>query len=166
MNDPALVRKVQAALVDAGHDALEIDGVFGPATQAALADFQLNNSIVPTGLLDAETRALLFDERRSNPFEDFALRIGLKLLLNKLFPGKDINVDTVLATVKSAWASKLNWTMAVGVIFNVLMLFGHPVPEDIQTQVYALGNSAVLVVGWIIKTWFTTSITAASAKKL
>lgn len=95
-------------------------------------------------------------------------KIGAIASIYKTLKGLTMTNTSNAATVdvKSAWFSKLNWTMGIGVIFNLFMLFGHPVPADIQTQVYALGNSAVLVVGWIIKTWFTTTISAAAAKKL
>ena len=81
-------------------------------------------------------------------------------------PRKELPMETVLANVKSAWLSKLNWTVAAGVLFNLFMFFGHPVPPDIQAAVIQIGNGAVLVAVWAIKTFFTTSITPSSAKKL
>lgn len=165
---------LQRATHPDGHAGYDIgpegaDGQFGAHTQNALLLFQSEHPpLALTGRFDKPTLRLLFPPAPAgiNPFTDLALRVGLKLLVNQLFPGKDIDMDSITATVKSAWASKLNWTMALGVVFNIFMLFGHPVPPDVQAAVLAVGNGAVLVVGWVIRTWFTTSITTASAKKL
>ncbi len=54
----ALVREVQALLVRQGY-ALKVDGDFGPSTKAAVEKFQANNDLVPTGLVDVDTNALL-----------------------------------------------------------------------------------------------------------
>lgn len=80
---------------------------------------------------------------------------------------KEIEVEqSAVVDVKSAWVSKVNWTMALGVVFNVLALFGLNVPEDVRVQIMTLGNSLLFVAGWAIRTFFTTSVTQASAKKL
>jgi len=48
------VRKAQAALNDRGFN-LAVDGVFGPNTEKAVRDFQGNNGLAQTGMLDNET---------------------------------------------------------------------------------------------------------------
>lgn len=53
------VRDLQDALRYAGFDAGQPDGLFGPRTEAALAAFQGNAGMTPTGVLDAATRRAL-----------------------------------------------------------------------------------------------------------
>lgn len=81
-------------------------------------------------------------------------------------PRKDTSMETVLANVKSAWLSKLNWTLAAGLLFNLFAFFGLNVPTDVKDAIVMVGNGVVIIVAWAIKTFFTTSITPASAKKL
>ncbi|SFE99564.1 peptidoglycan-binding protein [Nitrosomonas sp. Nm166] len=58
---PAIMRKVQQALVDAGFNPGPVDGVSGAKTVAAIESFQKQNNI-PTGKLDKRTlRALGVD---------------------------------------------------------------------------------------------------------
>jgi len=54
------VRKLQQALLDAGIQFRGgADGVFGPATQAALRQFQEQNNLPATGTVDAQTASVL-----------------------------------------------------------------------------------------------------------
>jgi hypothetical protein len=52
------VRRLQSALNEHGYN-LAVDGVRGPATEAALRDFQAKNGLAQTGMLDGDTRAKL-----------------------------------------------------------------------------------------------------------
>lgn len=52
-------REVQRRLLLAGHDPNGVDGVFGPATRAAVANWQREAGIPSTGYLGRETLALL-----------------------------------------------------------------------------------------------------------
>ena len=51
----ALVRELQLALKGKGLDPGDIDGVFGPHTEAAVRGFQLQNGLVPDGEAGAQT---------------------------------------------------------------------------------------------------------------
>jgi hypothetical protein len=54
------VRDLQLRLKALGYDVGDIDGIFGPHTQAALKQFQEHyESLAPTGVLDAQTSAQL-----------------------------------------------------------------------------------------------------------
>jgi hypothetical protein len=54
-----VVRETQRALNDEGYDAGPVDGVPGPRTRHALARFQRDHGIRPTGRLDRRTAAAL-----------------------------------------------------------------------------------------------------------
>ncbi|WP_109119478.1 peptidoglycan-binding domain-containing protein [Azospirillum sp. TSO22-1] len=59
------VRNVQQALNDNGSH-LDVDGRWGPATRAALEDFQRSHDLKPSGRLDSATRhALNLDQPRT-----------------------------------------------------------------------------------------------------
>ncbi len=159
--------RIQQALADNGFLPGPVDGVLGPQTAHAIINARVAHKLKhqDQGLIDTD----LMRELGLLAIQDPTVKAGGKLLtdiiFNQLVKGQS-PMDTVLATVKSAWLSKLNWTVAVGVAFNILMFFGHPVPADIQASVVSAGNSIVLVAAWIIRTWFTHSITTASAKTL
>jgi peptidoglycan hydrolase-like protein with peptidoglycan-binding domain len=135
-------KRLQLALIAAGYDVGPdgADGDLGTNTASAIRAF-----------------------RRANMLTDVAVIDGKLLTLLNL---KETPMDTVLANVKSAWLSKLNWTLAAGALFNLFAFFGLQIPSDVKDAVVMIGNGLVIVVAFVIKTWFTTSITPASAKKL
>lgn len=135
-------KRLQQALIDAGYSVGPdgADGVLGPNTARAIRMFRKAHGLSEAAVIDSK------------------LLRALNLMENPM--------DNVLANVKSAWLSKLNWTVAAGILFNLLTFFGIDVPPDVKEALLVVGNGAVLVVAWIIRTWFTTTITAASAKKL
>jgi hypothetical protein len=55
-----LVEMAQRVLKEAGFDPGPIDGIYGPKTQKAVIEFQVNKNLQPTGELDQRTRYLLF----------------------------------------------------------------------------------------------------------
>ena len=54
------VRKLQQRLIDLGYLNIEADGVFGSKTLKALKRFQHDNGLSQTGVLDDETKAVLY----------------------------------------------------------------------------------------------------------
>lgn len=68
--------------------------------------------------------------------------------------------------IKSAFASKINWTQAIAAIAMILTMFGFNLPADVQAQIVAIIVGVQAVVTWVMRTWFTTSITPQSAAKL
>ena len=52
------VRHLQRDLVSAGY-LTQVDGYFGPSTQAALMDFQFDHGISETGIADLRTKEAL-----------------------------------------------------------------------------------------------------------
>lgn len=68
--------------------------------------------------------------------------------------------------VKSAWLSKINWTQALGVLASILAVFGFNL--DAQTQLAVVGAIQGVVAGvtWVMRTFFTKSVTPSVAAKL
>lgn len=135
-------KRLQQALIEAGYSVGPdgADGYLGTNTAKAIKAFRKDRGLSEAAVIDSK----------------------LLRLLNL----KDNPMDTVLANVKSAWLSKLNWTLAAGALFNLFAFFGLNVPADVKDAIVMAGNSLVIVAAWVIKTWFTTSITPQSAKKL
>ena len=73
--------------------------------------------------------------------------------------------EVAVVPVKSAWASKINWTQAVAFLASMLVIFG--IELDAPTQVAIVGGLQGIqaAVTWALKTWFTDSVTPASAGK-
>ena len=74
----------------------------------------------------------------------------------------------VVVPVKSAWLSKINWTQAVASVAMVLTLVtGNAVAltgdqqSAIVVTIGVIGN----IVTFVMKTWFTKSVTPSSAAK-
>lgn len=71
---------------------------------------------------------------------------------------------TVTAPVKSAWASKINWTQGISVVAANLALFGVDLDAQTQAQILAGIVGAQAVVTWVQRTFFTMSLTASSVQ--
>ncbi|MBI5515778.1 MAG: peptidoglycan-binding protein [Deltaproteobacteria bacterium] len=57
-DEGSTVRELQQALVDNGYD-IDVDGDFGPATDAAVKDFQSSNGLDADGVVGPNTWAAL-----------------------------------------------------------------------------------------------------------
>lgn len=73
--------------------------------------------------------------------------------------------DVAMVPVKSAWTSKLNWKSGVALAAAFLAIFGIEVTPQEQAAILAGIIAISEVASVIIRTWFTTSVTAASAGK-
>ena len=68
--------------------------------------------------------------------------------------------------VQSAWISKINWTQAIGIVATILAVVSsnkYEIPAETQISIVAGIQGVQAVVTWVIKTWFTKTITPASA---
>lgn len=72
----------------------------------------------------------------------------------------------VEVAVKSAWWSKINWVQAVAMIATVATVFGFDFPPELQAKIVATISGISGVATVILRTWFTTSVTPASADKV
>lgn len=72
---------------------------------------------------------------------------------------------TATVPVVSAWSSKVNWTQVVGGFAMVLTLVtGGKVGMTADQQAAAVTTIGVLcnIATWVLKTWFTPHVNAAS----
>jgi hypothetical protein len=79
----------------------------------------------------------------------------------------DPKVTTVAQVdVQSAWASKINWTQAVAILASALVFMTGGkvnIPLDVQVQIVTGITVAQGLITWVMKTWFTKTITPSSA---
>lgn len=73
--------------------------------------------------------------------------------------------DTVRVPVTSAWASKINWTQGVTGAAVILAYFGINLDPATQAAILAVIAGANVVGTWVLRTWFTTSVTPAAIAK-
>lgn len=74
--------------------------------------------------------------------------------------------DKTTVQIKSAWVSKINWTQAVSGVAMLLAWFSGGkigLTTEQQAAVVTTIGVATNIVTWIIKTWFTTTVTPSSA---
>ena len=74
--------------------------------------------------------------------------------------------ELVRIETKSAWLSKINWKQAVGIAASVpVFTTGGKVdiPLEVQGAIVLGIQAAQSVATWVFKTWFTPTITPASA---
>jgi hypothetical protein len=72
---------------------------------------------------------------------------------------------TAHVDIKSAWASKINWTQAVSAFAMIVTLVSggkFDITGDQQAAIVVTIGVACNVVTWVLKTWFTPTVTPAS----
>lgn len=72
--------------------------------------------------------------------------------------------DVAVVDVKSAWLSKINIGQGVGVLAMLFTLFGIDLDAETKASIEAGIVGAMAVYTWIMKTWFTPTVTPASVK--
>jgi hypothetical protein len=60
-----------------------------------------------------------------------------------------VTPDTFRVKVRSAWASKINWTQAGGVIVALFALFGVDIPPEVQAKALAAWIGIQSTVTWV-----------------
>lgn len=74
-------------------------------------------------------------------------------------------MSDITVVIKSSWFSKINWTQAVAFLGMIFTMFGIDVPEDVKAAIVSAIVAISTVITWVLRTFFTTSITPSSAKK-
>lgn len=67
---------------------------------------------------------------------------------------------------KSAWLSKINWTQAIGVLASIVAVFGIDMDPQTQLAVVAGIQGVVAAVTWVMRSFFTKTVTPTVAAKL
>lgn len=68
----------------------------------------------------------------------------------------------VVVPVKSAWLSKINWGVGISLIASFGTFFGFDLDPETQVQAQLAITSATAVYVWIMKTFFTNTVTPAA----
>lgn len=73
--------------------------------------------------------------------------------------------DTIaLAQIESPFLSTINITQLIGGLLAILTLFGIPVPDDVRSALMGGIVGLMVVVTWVLKTFFSGKVTWASAQ--
>lgn len=68
----------------------------------------------------------------------------------------------VVVPVKSAWLSKINWTQGIALLAMAGTFLGFDLDAKTQAEVLAGIVGIQSAVTWLLKTFFTTTVTPAS----
>lgn len=68
--------------------------------------------------------------------------------------------------VKSAWLSKINIVAIVTAIVTLATAFGLDIPEETKVQILSIAGVLGPILIGVLRTYFTTTLTPASAAKL
>jgi hypothetical protein len=74
--------------------------------------------------------------------------------------------EFIRVETKSAWLSKINWTQAVGITASILAVITageYNIPPEQQVAIVGVIQGIQSVLTWVLKTWFTPTITPASS---
>jgi uncharacterized protein (DUF697 family) len=74
-------------------------------------------------------------------------------------------MDSVLVETKSAWLSKINWTQGIAMVAMMASVFGLDLDAKTQADILAGIIAVQGIVTWIMKTWFTKTVTPSAAAK-
>lgn len=74
-------------------------------------------------------------------------------------------MQQVLVPVESSWWSKINWTQWVSLLASILTVYGIPMDAPTQAAVVLGIQSLQTVLTWVLRTWFTNTVTPGSLSK-
>ena len=66
--------------------------------------------------------------------------------------------------VKSGWFSKINWVQFAGPVCSVLAAFGLSLKPDELVGLIVAVQTVQSIATWVIRQWFTKSVTASAMK--
>jgi peptidoglycan hydrolase-like protein with peptidoglycan-binding domain len=88
------IRTLQFLLRARGHN-LTVDGIFGPATEAAVKAFQTGQGITPDGILSPQTWAALIIQVKNGSTGDAVRGVQEEFQFRAGEPGKGLQVDGI-----------------------------------------------------------------------
>lgn len=116
----------------------------------------------PAAIVTAVVRNSL--DRQDVPIERKDVSAATAVVVKDLKQGLKAN-KAAIVPVKSAWASKINWTQFAGPLASVAVIFGLNITGD-QIVAVVVGFQALQsVLTWVLRTWFTKDVTAASMEQ-
>ena len=74
-------------------------------------------------------------------------------------------MSTTNVAVKSAFLSKINWAQAIGFAAMILSTFGIDLDDKTRADILAGIIGLQGAITWILRTWFTTTVTPTVAGK-
>lgn len=171
-------KRLQQALLDHGFDIGPdgVDGYLGGDTARAIINARVAYKLDRQDHAEVDTdlmRELGLLTVQDPVVVGLAKTQGLDLLalinligsIRAFTKGLKMN-DTANVNVISAWLSTKNIAAAIAIITNIAAFFHIVIPADLAPTVQTFVTSAAALYILIKNTWFTTSVTAASAKKL
>lgn len=72
--------------------------------------------------------------------------------------------NTTTVDVKSGWFSKINWTQGLAASGMLLTMFGIDLDAKTQADILAGIVGAQAAITWMMRTFFTSSVTPSSIK--
>ena len=75
-------------------------------------------------------------------------------------------MDIVEVAIKSAWWSKVNWTQIIAMAASLAVVFGLNISPEDQAKIVATVQGVSALATIVLRTWFTTTITPASASRV
>lgn len=75
-------------------------------------------------------------------------------------------IESQTVHVQSAMWSKINWTAVITALLGLLTAFGVPISDELKVQLMVLITTVGPAAIVMFKTFFTTTVTPASAAKL
>jgi peptidoglycan hydrolase-like protein with peptidoglycan-binding domain len=168
------VTEIQRELIALGYlRPGEDDGKFGRISLDAYNHWRASKGAPPVKAASmSQLNIDLFPEEQPgakprltpNPVVQAIGAFAFRLLLNRLTKGlipMNTNVDVI-----SSWLSTKNWAAAIAIITNIAAILHIVIPPDLGPAVSAVVTSVAALYILVKNTWFTTTITAASAAKL
>lgn len=148
------------------------DGKIGFATLKAINAFLVSKKRpefvgVPTLI---EINAAMFPEDAPPPAPKPTFTIpGISEIGNIIAifnQAKELQMNTANVDVISAWLSSKNWAAAIIILTNIANLFHIVIPPDLAPSVTAVITAVGSLYIIIKNTWFTTTVTQASANNI
>lgn len=171
-------KRLQRALLDNGFDVgpAGADGYLGGDTakaiinariaykldrqDQALVDIDLEREL---GLLTIQDPAVVaIAKSRGIDIISLIKTIGL---IEAFVKGTKMD-SSANVNVVSSWLSTKNWAAGIAILTNIAALFHIIIPADLAPDVVAVVDTVTALYILVKNTWFTTTITAASAKKV